>query len=121
MLPVVAAPATSLFSNPLNEDYGCLTRIYSCYMHSVKGMVDLFRACGLTMTASVFGALAAEPLSSIGHGLMSPYGWNTECSYYNLNPSILTSKELDKTPVLLIHGKGDNQSAWFGLARPFQH
>lgn len=45
-----------------------------------------------------------------------PLNWKSHFNFYNLNPTELKDEQLEKRPILLIHGNCHNQTAWLSLA-----
>jgi hypothetical protein len=66
---------------------------------------------------SIILSLIWEPLSSLRAALSCIFGKKPSFNFYNLNPTKLRSRQLTRTPILLLHGNYHNQSAWLSLAK----
>lgn len=86
----------------------------------VARLVYFFRYYDWRQTANVVAALLAETRSALFTGYWSLSGKEKTFQYYDLNPTILTTEEKEKPAILMLHGKGSNQSVWVELAKTFQ-
>lgn len=95
-------------------------KLLKYYLEIVAHLVYFFRLFGMRWTANSLAALLAEPRINFRSFKWLRYGKQKEFYYFGLNPTSIP-KENQKLPaVLLLHGKGVNQSVWMELASIFQ-
>ncbi len=95
-------------------------RIYVVYRNTILKLLEFLKKNEWYMTASTLGTLLLEPWQSLKAALLMPFGMKTHFNFYNLNPRNLTKEQLDKEPILCIHGNLHNQTAWLSLAKSMQ-
>lgn len=69
----------------------------------------------------VFGVIMTEPLTYLKVIYLYPKGKRDPFHMFGANPLSLSAKQLEERPVLLIHGKAHNQSAWIPLLKFLSH
>lgn len=94
--------------------------VQSIFYGIVARLVYFLRYYDWRQTANVVATLLAETRSAFFAGYWSLSGNEKTFQYYGLNPTILTAEEKEKPAILLLHGKGSNQSVWVELAKTFQ-
>jgi len=96
-------------------------RVSSFYQRKIQKFVEILQENKWFKTSMVLGTLLSEPLSSIKAGFYYSLGQKKAFNFYNLNPKSLKEEQIDKRPILLIHGNYHNQSAWIDLAKKMNY
>ena len=94
--------------------------IQSIHYSAVARAIYFLRFIGWRRAANAIGSLLTEFKSVLYAGCWLPWGKSATFRYYGLNPTELTDEQKKKPAILLLHGKGSNQSAWVKLAKTFQ-
>jgi len=105
---------------PTNLWQQVIRSIQSLYYGCVARVVYFFRYYDWKQTANTVAALMAETRSALYTGYWLPWGKEKAFHYYGLNPESLTAAQKEDPAILLLHGKGSNQSVWIELAKTFQ-
>ncbi len=95
-------------------------KISAAYLNCIRLYVKYLRRRNIVVFGLVSATFLTEPLNAFKGAFMTPYGWKRHFDYFDLNPKSLTESQLEKNPVLLIHGNYDNQRAWLQLAEKLQ-
>lgn len=106
--------------SPSSTLEGVSYAIQNIYYSAVARLIYFLRFYGWKQTANAIGSLLAELKSALYTGYWLPWGRDKNFRYYGLNPTELTVEQKKKPAILLLHGKGSNQSAWVELAKTFQ-
>lgn len=96
-------------------------KVWAIYKHTIHCLVQFFRIQRWRFTALVVGALLLEPLSCFRSAYDQRCGAQKKYHEFEVNPKSLSSKELNKKPVLLLHGKNGNQGMLRYLAWRLQN
>lgn len=91
------------------------------YLEIVARIIYFFRIFGMKWTANTLAALLAEPGSNFYLMKWFRLGKQKQFHFFGLNPTTISEENRKLPVVLLLHGKGVNQSAWIELARFFQN
>lgn len=95
-------------------------RLYNAYLNAIRQFVTFLQKYEWYATSLILGTLFAELLPAIKAAFMSAANLKKDFNFYGMNPKVLTTEELKKQPILLIHGNYHNQSAWLSLAKKLQ-
>ena len=85
--------------------------IRSIHYSVVARAIYILRFLGWRRAANTVGSLLTELRSVLYAGYWYLWGKNEVFRYYGLNPIELTDEQKKKPAILLLHGKGSNQSA----------
>lgn len=97
-----------------------LYMIQSVYYGVVARCVYFLRYIGWRQIANIVAALFAETLSALYAGYWFSQGKEKSFHYYGLNPVELSEEQKKHPAIILLHGKGSNQSVWVEVAKAFE-
>lgn len=95
-------------------------RVRNAYLKAIRKFVKFLQKYELFATSLVLGTLLTELWPAFKAAFIGAAYYRKDFNYYHMNPKILTQEELNKQPILLIHGNYHNQSAWISLAKKLQ-
>lgn len=94
--------------------------IKEIFHRTISRLVKYLFEKDLTFLGATAGAFLAEPLETMGvayrTALSAIFGYN----FFGINPDFIDEKDLDKKPILMIHGNYHDPSAWQKLAEKLQ-
>lgn len=92
-------------------------RALGIYLTTIQSLVNFCYRRSWITTGEVVGAFLGEPWQTVKSGFFYPFGWKENFNFYHLNPQRLTADQARQTPIILLHGNNDNQSAWISFAK----
>ncbi len=110
-------PLSSKGVSKFSENTSFCQRICNIYKDAIQNFILFLAKHKFIVTSMVLGTLLLEPCESIKAAFMIPAGLKKHFNFYNMNPKTLTREQLNKQPILLIHGNYHNQSAWISLVK----